>query len=101
MAKRIPILLDLIKVFSENEIYEHVKISASYVRLIGYGHKQASAKVAISLERITGGAVRRTDLRPDWIEIWPEYDARRPARGDYPVSIVEKVNAFAKKHGVK
>lgn len=26
----------------------------------------------VALERVTGGLVKRSDLRPDWRDIWPE-----------------------------
>lgn len=48
-------------------------VSFSYLRLIGYGHKQPSARVASVIERLTQGRVCRKELRPnDWQEIWPE-----------------------------
>lgn len=48
-------------------------VSFSYLRLIAYGHKQPSAKVATLIEQATNGNVTRQVLRPDdWWLIWPE-----------------------------
>lgn len=30
--------------------------------------------LCVSIERASGGQVRRTDLRSDWVAIWPELD---------------------------
>lgn len=39
----------------------------------GYADRVPSAENAVAIERATGGAVRRWDLRPeDWHRIWPE-----------------------------
>ncbi|MNG34582.1 hypothetical protein D3C84_1210990 [compost metagenome] len=47
-----------------------------YLRQIAYGNKTASAEVAAGIERETGGAVTRQELRPDdWSRIWPELAA--------------------------
>lgn len=38
-----------------------------------YGDRQPSPEYSVSIERATGGVVRRWDLRPrDWHLIWPE-----------------------------
>lgn len=45
---------------------------------VGYLRKATSAKqllrpeLCTRIERASGGAVRRSDLRSDWREIWPE-----------------------------
>jgi DNA-binding transcriptional regulator YdaS (Cro superfamily) len=36
-------------------------------------------KRAVTIEKLTGGAVTRRDLRTDWRDIWPELE-RRDAR---------------------
>ena len=43
-------------------------------------------RMAVALERATGGAVSRRDLRPeDWAQIWPELaDREEPAPGAAP-----------------
>lgn len=46
--------------------------SKAYLRLIGYGHKHPSAKVAALLEVHTKGQFKREELRDDWAQIWPE-----------------------------
>lgn len=47
--------------------------SRAYLRLIAYGHKTASAEIAVRTETATKGEVTRQDLRPDdWQQIWPE-----------------------------
>lgn len=39
----------------------------------GYDDRKPSPEYAVLIERETGGAVRRWDLRPnDWHRIWPE-----------------------------
>jgi DNA-binding transcriptional regulator YdaS (Cro superfamily) len=39
----------------------------------GYADRVPSPENAVAIERETGGAVRRWDLRPnDWHRIWPE-----------------------------
>ena len=39
----------------------------------GYADRQPSPEYAVSIERATGGRVRRWDTRPnDWHRIWPE-----------------------------
>lgn len=38
----------------------------------GYAGRIPSPNNAVAIEKATGGAVTRRDLRPDWREIWPE-----------------------------
>lgn len=39
------------------------------------GKLAPSVKMALAIERATGGAVTRKDLRPhDWRDIWPELE---------------------------
>jgi len=39
--------------------------SPEYLRLVAYGHRRASADLAVRLEKATAGGVKRADLRPD------------------------------------
>jgi len=36
-----------------------------YLYLVSGGHRRASPELAIAIERESGGAVKRSDLRPD------------------------------------
>lgn len=48
-------------------------LSASLVTHWSARRKAVSAERCVPIERATGGAVRRWDLRPDdWHRIWPE-----------------------------
>lgn len=39
----------------------------------GYGNRRPGPENCVDIERVTGGLVRRWDLRPDdWHRIWPE-----------------------------
>lgn len=67
-----PALLDWLKDV-DRALLQQYGVTYSYLRLIGYGHKQPSARVASQVEKMTNGAVRRQELRPqDWQLIWPE-----------------------------
>lgn len=58
---------------ADNAALQQVGVSASYLRLIAYGHKRPSAKAAALIERATQGYVSRQSLRQDdWKLIWPE-----------------------------
>ena len=58
---------------ADAETIERTGVTYSYLRLIGYGHKQPSAKAATGIEQATNGHVTRRELRPDdWWQIWPE-----------------------------
>ena len=47
--------------------------SYAHLRNVGYGQKTCGEKLAVQLEKITGGALSRREMRPnDWWEIWPE-----------------------------
>lgn len=69
--KRIPDLVEYAKTVTSKDA-EAIGVSASYLRLVGYGHKRLSAKAASLLEQHTKGRFKRETLRPDWKEIWPE-----------------------------
>lgn len=58
---------------------ERKRVCAECQTSIGYLRKAASvgqllgASLCVRIERVTGGAVTRRDLRPDdWHQIWPE-----------------------------
>lgn len=54
---------------------ERLAISAVYLsQLVARQNgREASPELCVSIERATGGKVRRWDLRPlDWNRIWPE-----------------------------
>jgi DNA-binding transcriptional regulator YdaS (Cro superfamily) len=47
----------------------------AFLRNVMYGQRIAGEKLCVRIERESGGAVTRQDLRPcDWREIWPELD---------------------------
>ena len=65
------------------ELAAGLGVSASLVTQWANG-KPVSAERCVSVERLTGGAVRRQDLRADWQEVWPELakpDHERRANG--------------------
>lgn len=48
-------------------------VSPAFISQVACGRRACPAERATSIEKATGGAVRRWDLRPtDWHEIWPE-----------------------------
>lgn len=70
-----PVLVEISKEYigKEDECIKRFGSTRLYLRLIGYGHKQPSAKAAVKIEQGTNGEITRKDLRPDdWAEIWPE-----------------------------
>lgn len=68
-------LLEWLKT-APNEAVERTGTSRGYLKQIAYGNKQASAALAVSLERELSGAISRKELRPgDWNQIWPELSA--------------------------
>ena len=47
--------------------------SLGHLTNVAYGYKPCSPELAVSIERESGGAVKRQELRPDdWTRIWPE-----------------------------
>ena len=50
-----------------------------FLRNVSYGQRVAGEKLCVAIERESGGAVTRMDLREDWAEIWPELAARQEA----------------------
>lgn len=68
-------LLEWLKTASD-EAVERTGTSRGYLKQIAYGNKQASAALAVSLERELNGSLSRKELRPsDWSQIWPELTA--------------------------
>lgn len=68
-------LLEWLKSASDDAV-ERTGTSRGYLRQIAYGNKQASAALAMSLERESSGALSRRSLSPDdWNLIWPELAA--------------------------
>lgn len=56
-----------------DDVVERTGTSRGYLKQIAYGNKQASAALAVSLERESDGVLSRQSLRPaDWNLIWPE-----------------------------
>lgn len=50
-----------------------IGVPQSFVVKMAQGEKQVPAERCVPIERATGGAVTRKDLRPDdWHAIWPE-----------------------------
>lgn len=45
----------------------------------GYAGRMPSAPYCVAIEKATGGAVMRWDLRPDWRLWWPELARRKGA----------------------
>lgn len=43
-----------------------------HLRNVGYGYKSCATDIAVRIERESGGAVTRRDLRADWADHWPE-----------------------------
>lgn len=44
------------------------------------GERDVPIERCVPIERATGGAVTRRDLRPqDWRDLWPELDSNQPA----------------------
>ena len=61
------------------DIQEREKLAEScgstlgHMRNVMYGYRPCSAELATAIERHTGRAVTRKDLRPDdWFDVWPE-----------------------------
>ena len=51
----------------------HLRVPPSFVAKMASGDKSIPLEHASAIERFTGGAVTRRDIRPDdWQDIWPE-----------------------------
>nr|WP_144154496.1 YdaS family helix-turn-helix protein [Paraburkholderia sp. BCC1885] len=54
------------------------RTTKAFLRNIAYGQRVAGEKLSVLIERESGGAVTRLDLRPDdWRDIWPELVAKQ------------------------
>lgn len=49
-------------------------VSKSYLSQLASGRAPISPQRCVQIEKISGGAVSRRDLRDDWHLIWPELD---------------------------
>lgn len=56
------------------------KTSIGYLRNVATGYRPCSAKLAVLIERYSLGAVTRKELRPDWIDVWPELSQHKKSR---------------------
>jgi DNA-binding transcriptional regulator YdaS (Cro superfamily) len=68
-------LLAWLKIATPDQI-EKTGVTKEHLRLVGYGHKNASPEVAAMTELASEGAVTRKELFPNvWKRIWPELAA--------------------------
>lgn len=52
---------------------ERCETSFEYLRQIAYGNRPCSPKIAVCVERESGGLITRKSLFPDdWEKVWPE-----------------------------
>lgn len=68
-------LIDHLKTFPRPERESFAVACGStlgHLQNIGYGYKPCSAALAVAIERVSGGAVTRPELVPEWRDIWPE-----------------------------
>lgn len=57
----------------------HLHVPPSFVAKMASGDKSIPLEHASAIERFTGGAVTRQDIRPDdWQDIWPELAESEP-----------------------
>lgn len=62
-----------------SELAQAVGVAQPLISRIAAGEKAAPIGRCLSIERATGGAVTRQDLRPDdWRDIWPELATPQP-----------------------
>ncbi|MFH8134186.1 transcriptional regulator [Pantoea osteomyelitidis] len=70
-----------LKIYLENakrgeatRLARELHISTSYLSQLVSGAASVSPARCIEIEKVTGGAVTRADMRPDdWHKIWPEF----------------------------
>jgi len=55
-----------------------------FLRNVMYGQRTAGEKLCVAIERESGRAVTRQDMREDWREIWPELPEPAPAQQESP-----------------
>ena len=52
---------------------QRCETSIGHLNNVGYGYRPCGPELCVLIERESGGAVTRRDLRPDdWWRIWPE-----------------------------
>lgn len=54
------------------ELARRAGTSFLHLRNVAFSSKKCGIPLAVALERETGGAVRRWELRDDWWALWPE-----------------------------
>jgi len=58
---------------SAKDMAKQIAVSPSFLSQMASGVRSVSPENAVAIERVTGGEVKRQDLRPnDWEQIWPE-----------------------------
>ncbi len=69
-------LIDYLKALpagGANAFAERCGVTFRHLQNITYGDRMASAALALAIERESGGAVSRQELRPDdWRDYWPD-----------------------------
>jgi DNA-binding transcriptional regulator YdaS (Cro superfamily) len=87
-------LLDLLRSMTAEDraaLADSGSTSVGHLRNIAYGFKSCAPWLAVSIERASGGAVTRRELRPgDWWLIWPEM-----ITAEYPAPSHEQARATA------
>ena len=59
-----------------------INVSEVMISLWGNGKRPVPVRHCVAIERATGGAVTRKDLRPhDWQDIWPELSQSQSLNG--------------------
>lgn len=59
--------------------------SVGHLRNVSYGLRPCATDLAVRIERESGGAVTRQELRADWADHWPELATETPAhQGNQP-----------------
>lgn len=53
--------------------------TVGHLNNVMYGYKAANPWLAVAIERETGSAIKRQDLRDDWRDLWPELAQPRAA----------------------
>lgn len=57
------------------EFAERCGTSAEHLMNCAYGYKTLSFATCVLVERESGKAVTRQEMRPDWRDVWPELEA--------------------------
>ena len=75
------------------ELAMTIGVPQSFVVKMAKGQKQVPVERCVAIERATGGAVTRKDLRPDdWPDIWPELAEQQTTT---PITTTEPATAGA------